>query len=186
MPKTLPKSPLLRRFTKKTPGKIPKGREVPEEDAKYFIARLEGNRMKDSVKAADIKPKGNGLKQAYAIEKRLAADPNTALNQAFDRKGVDADLLAGYALELMQATLQVKDRDGETRTVPDNRTRLSALELVVKLRNMLTPKQTGDVNTVNFEQTIIMAADLMRDPDAMKKLMDKAKIITAEFSEVED
>lgn len=157
---------------------------VPAQYAKYFIARLQGAKPKEALVAADIEPINNGIRQGNEIEKRLAGDPNTALNRAFDRLGVDADLLAKHALELLGAKLNIKGPDGKLTEIPDNRTRLSALELVVKLRNMLTPKQTGDVNNVSFEQTVILASEMMQDPTVMAKLLNKAKVIAAEYSEV--
>lgn len=164
---------------------------LTEQDAAYVVSRLNGEGPKQAVKSAGFLTDGHQLKKANEIDKRVT-DPNGALNKAFDARGVSAELLADYAIELLRAetVIKMKDQDGADylTKISDNRTRLNALELVIKLRNMMPAnKDVGNGNTnITFEQTVIMAADMMKDPQAMQQLMDRAKVITAEYTEVKE
>ena len=176
--------------THKFKNSAPEGM-LTEQDATYLVSRLNGKGPKESVREAGYSAEGHELKKAKKVDKKLS-NPNSALNKAFDEKGISADVLADYAIELLRAetVIKMKDESGADylRKIVDNRTRLNALELVIKLRNMMpTNKDTGSGNTnITFEQTVIMAADMMKDPQAMKQLMDRAKVITAEYTEVKE
>lgn len=93
-----------------------------------------------------------------------------------ERNGVTVDTLCSKLKELLNATREIKDRDGDLiDTIPDNNIQLKALTVALELLKLVGGKQVEVTGTIIHKT--VSPEDVVRIEAAVKEMARMKKIV---------